>query len=290
MTKETDMASPPGNFSRDRYVREKEEGMPKITVIIPSYNQSHILVFSLESLFTQKNVDFEVIIVDAGSEDYTPALIERYKDKIGRIFFVTRYDISLMINKGIVMASGEYFSVLFPGMEYMNPYALSRISRCLSEGRKPHLLYAPYLPSEKSHLGRKKKKIGRQAVLYPFHREWLKRAFFPSDLCSIWYRTDFVRSIGALHDRYPYGKGFLDLLCRIRKTPGYRAHITHRVVLWGDSLEGGRFRLWRDFFGAWVLIYKYFGFIDFLFFPFRDKPFYFISDFFQKVSALFKET
>jgi len=51
---------------------------PVVSVIIPAYNCARFLPESLESVLRQTFRDFEVIIVDDGSTDNTPAVLESY--------------------------------------------------------------------------------------------------------------------------------------------------------------------------------------------------------------------
>ena len=55
------------------------------SIIIPIYNASTYLVFSLESLLSQPFQDFELILVDDGSTDESPAICDEYARKDGRI-------------------------------------------------------------------------------------------------------------------------------------------------------------------------------------------------------------
>ena len=50
-----------------------------IGVIIPTYNRSEILLSCIRHLERQTWTDFEVIIVDDGSTDFTPRLLEEYQ-------------------------------------------------------------------------------------------------------------------------------------------------------------------------------------------------------------------
>jgi glycosyltransferase involved in cell wall biosynthesis len=52
-----------------------------IGVIIPTYNRSEVLLSCLKHLEQQTWTDFEVIIVDDGSTDSTPQLLEQYQCK-----------------------------------------------------------------------------------------------------------------------------------------------------------------------------------------------------------------
>lgn len=45
--------------------------MPKVSVIIPTYNRAALVVESLESVLSQSFRGFEVIVVDDGSTENT---------------------------------------------------------------------------------------------------------------------------------------------------------------------------------------------------------------------------
>jgi len=55
--------------------------MPTSCVVIPTYNRVDTLLRCLAHLQAQTYKEFEVVIVDDGSTDDTPALVERYKAK-----------------------------------------------------------------------------------------------------------------------------------------------------------------------------------------------------------------
>ena len=54
--------------------------MPTISVILPTYNRAMVLRRAVDSVLAQDFADFEVIVVDDGSEDGTATLIESYRD------------------------------------------------------------------------------------------------------------------------------------------------------------------------------------------------------------------
>ena len=55
--------------------------MPFISVIIPVYNAQEFLPGALESIETQDFADWEVILVDDGSTDGSPALCDSYAQR-----------------------------------------------------------------------------------------------------------------------------------------------------------------------------------------------------------------
>ena len=55
------------------------------SIIIPIYNASTYLAFSLESLLSQPFQDFELILVDDGSTDESASICDAYAAKDDRI-------------------------------------------------------------------------------------------------------------------------------------------------------------------------------------------------------------
>ena len=86
---------------------------PKVSVIIPTYNRAALLPRAVNSVLAQTCQDFEILIVDDGSADDTPAVIAGFADARVRSF---RHDAnrgqSAAINTGLANARGEYITPL----------------------------------------------------------------------------------------------------------------------------------------------------------------------------------
>ncbi|MBC8063221.1 MAG: glycosyltransferase [Chlorobia bacterium] len=87
--------------------------MPKVSIIVPSYNHGVFLPQCIESVLSQTLEDWEFVIVDDGSHDDSPAVIERYKDP--RII-VQRNERNLGTygtqNRCLEVATGDFVAVL----------------------------------------------------------------------------------------------------------------------------------------------------------------------------------
>lgn len=57
------------------------EQTPFFSVIIPTYNRAHIIDFSVKSVLNQTFKNFELIVIDDGSNDNTEEVIKNIKDK-----------------------------------------------------------------------------------------------------------------------------------------------------------------------------------------------------------------
>lgn len=63
--------------------------MPKVSVIIPTYNRSSLVREAIYSVLAQTEPDLEVIVVDDGSTDDTRGIVENLSnDRV--IYFFTR--------------------------------------------------------------------------------------------------------------------------------------------------------------------------------------------------------
>ena len=59
--------------------------MPLLSIIVPVYNVEKYLQRCMDSILSQTFRDFEVILVDDGSTDSSPAICDRYAEQDGRV-------------------------------------------------------------------------------------------------------------------------------------------------------------------------------------------------------------
>lgn len=85
--------------------------MPRVSVIIPTYNRAHYIAETIHSVFEQNFNDYEVIVIDDGSTDNTEEVIKPYLDKITFIRKENGGPASAR-NEGIKIAEGEYIAFL----------------------------------------------------------------------------------------------------------------------------------------------------------------------------------
>jgi glycosyltransferase involved in cell wall biosynthesis len=85
--------------------------MPKVTVIIPTFNRERFIRECVESVLSQTYQDFELIVVDDGSTDGTPDLLQKYDGRLTYIWQENRGP-SAARNRGIQLASGEWICFL----------------------------------------------------------------------------------------------------------------------------------------------------------------------------------
>src|SRR5438034_10365066 len=84
---------------------------PTVSVILPVYNGEQYLRFAIESVLTQTFQDYELIIVDDGSSDSTPAIAQAYGQRV-RYVRQANTGVAGAFNHGLALAAGRYISWL----------------------------------------------------------------------------------------------------------------------------------------------------------------------------------
>lgn len=85
-----------------------------VSVIVPVYNQEKYLRQTLDSICGQTYRNLEIIMVDDGSTDSSPAILAEYAAKDSRIIVLTQKNqyAGVARNYGMQKAQGEYYSLL----------------------------------------------------------------------------------------------------------------------------------------------------------------------------------
>jgi glycosyltransferase involved in cell wall biosynthesis len=86
--------------------------MPLVSVVIPAYNAENTIQETIHSVLNQTFKDWELIIIDDGSQDSTVKIIKEMKSSRIRIFSYDNGGLALSRNRGVHHAQGEYISFL----------------------------------------------------------------------------------------------------------------------------------------------------------------------------------
>ncbi len=86
--------------------------MPIISVIIPVYNGEKTIKNTIESVLKQTFTDFELIIINDGSQDSTLAVIDNIQDSRKKVFSYPNAGVSESRNRGLEQSTGEYIAFL----------------------------------------------------------------------------------------------------------------------------------------------------------------------------------
>ena len=105
-----------------------------ITIITPAYNVIDSITKTYASVMSQKNVEFEYIIVDGMSIDNSIELYDSWSSNPKFKYFVEKdegiYD---AMNKGVKLASGDYIIFLGSGDKFVSDTVLEHVDVCAAK-------------------------------------------------------------------------------------------------------------------------------------------------------------
>lgn len=84
---------------------------PTVSVILPTFDRASCLPEAVDSVLCQKGVNFELIVVDDGSSDETPHVLEVYGNRL-RVLRLERGGVSRARNRGVAASRGSLLAFL----------------------------------------------------------------------------------------------------------------------------------------------------------------------------------
>ena len=88
--------------------------VPKVSILIPTYNYAHCLDEAMESVLSQTFSDYEVIVIDDGSTDNTDEVMQKYASDPRVAYYKNPVNLGLVgnWNKCLSYATGKYIKFL----------------------------------------------------------------------------------------------------------------------------------------------------------------------------------
>jgi len=106
--------------------------VPNVSIIIPAHNEERHIEKCIESLLAQDYQDIEIIVVDNGSKDNTPKIVENYVKSYGEKVRLLRLERNLGIgggrNVGAFNASGDILVLVDADMVFPSDYIRKLVS------------------------------------------------------------------------------------------------------------------------------------------------------------------
>lgn len=208
--------------------------MPKVSVVIPARNVEPYVRPAVRSILRQSVRELECIIVDDGSTDRTPAILEQFAGSDSRVK-VIRTDgggISRALNTGIAAASAPIIARM-DGDDISHPRRLELQLAALDA--YPEITFLGALERSRHNF----------ALLWP---RWPKNTADPNAALTrigfdelargtqlvhptMVYRTESIRRVDGYDEAFPYGEDS-DLCYRAAKAGEQFARLETRLLLY----------------------------------------------------------
>ena len=122
----------------------------RFSVIIPVYNRAKMVTEAIESVLAQGFSDYELIVVDDGSNDGTPKKLEEYRDR-AQIIAQKNSGPGPARNRGADAAKGEYL-IFLDSDDLLMPWALRVYDTIISTMGQPAVIVAQFVYSDQCEL------------------------------------------------------------------------------------------------------------------------------------------
>ena len=118
--------------------------MPKVSVIIPTYNCAQYITGAIESVFNQTYRNFEIIVVDDGSKDNTKEALAPYiREGVIKYIFQKNQGPGAARNEGMKASEGEFLAFL-DADDILLPESLEKRVDLLRKNKGVYLVFSDY--------------------------------------------------------------------------------------------------------------------------------------------------
>jgi len=146
--------------------------LPKVSVLIPTYNYARYLPEAIESVLSQDFPDYELVIVDDCSQDESAEVLRRYDGTDSRVRVrINRTNLGMVDNWNfcLSLARGEYVQFLFGDDKLGDRQTLSKMAGLLDANpRAVMAIAARNIIDESSKIVEVRGELGAAG----FHRGW----------------------------------------------------------------------------------------------------------------------
>lgn len=168
----------------------------KISVIIPSYNESKTLIEILEQVNKQNSKDFnlEVIFVNDGSTDNTHELISSNKQLVDKyIKLENNSGKGAAVREALSVASGQYIIFQDADLEY-NPYEYSKFFNIIKNQSPDLIIGSRFLVSDFTKVMYFWNRVGNRLITLTFNILF-NTTFTDTYSCYLLYRKELVNPL-----------------------------------------------------------------------------------------------
>lgn len=183
-------------FDPERY--NGQSIWPKISIVIPTFNQGNYIEETLRSILLQQYPALQLIVIDGKSTDETVSILKKYEPWID--YWVSEQDRGQThaINKGIEQCTGTIFNWVNSD-DFLEKGALHHIGRLYNEKKWTVLAGAVRNFNDEGPL-----KVIHNHNLNPVDMLIKKYDNMKFHQPGVWLTVEGVKSIGGLNEEYNY--------------------------------------------------------------------------------------
>lgn len=225
---------------------------PKVSVVVPIYRVEKYLRQCVDSILAQTLTDIEIILVDDGSPDACPAMVDEYAARDSRVVAIHQPNggYGKAVNTGIAAARAPYIGII-ESDDWIEPTMYEKLL-CRAEETGADVVkcmfwkYDSTAPAgQQDSLWMSRAQDLSLAPDAPFSpAEWQPIFFYHASLWSNLYHADLLRSVpfiesaGAAYQDFPF---IMEIYARARSMAVLKYPLLHyRMEPGQDSSTLGR--------------------------------------------------
>lgn len=198
---------------------------PRVSVVLPTQNRGGVVGGAMESVLDQTYDDLELLVVDGGSDDETPAVVGEFDDP--RLTYLRKprgEGVSAARNEGLRLADGDLVAFV-DADDRWRPEKLRAQVRAYRAADDPVVVTAGI---EKAH----GEPLTREGVDGDA-RATLRRLDAPTYTSILLARRDAVRAVGGFDESLPCFEDW-DLCMQLAREGSF-AHVPETLVVKGTT-------------------------------------------------------
>jgi glycosyltransferase involved in cell wall biosynthesis len=163
--------------------------LPSISIVTPSYQHGRFLEWTLRSVLLQNYPKLEYVVMDGGSTDETPRILERYRDQFAHLESAADRGQADAVARGFTHTSGEIMAYLNSD-DLLAPGALDFVGRFFLEHPDVDAIYSHRVFIDEAN------RVDSYWIL-PEHRNWMMKRwdYIPQETC-FWRRRIYDQAGG----------------------------------------------------------------------------------------------
>lgn len=189
---------------------------PYLSIIVPIYNTEKYLGKCIDSILNQTYRDYELILVDDGSTDRSPAICDYYAGKDQRIKVIHKKNRGVMCARkaGLMVSCGEYISFV-DSDDWMEPDFYSIFMNCC-QSTQADIIVASGYQEEKFCDGKVQNRKVQIRLRQGTYHKWEIKPMLENDIIqpALWlklFKRELIsKNIGLIDNRVFLGE---DRLC-----------------------------------------------------------------------------
>ncbi|MEW6570513.1 MAG: glycosyltransferase [Nitrospirota bacterium] len=186
--------------------------MPKVSIIIPTFNRAEFLRSAIKSVLNQTFQDFEIIVVDDASKDNTREVVDRFHDsRIKYLYHNNNGGEAHARNTGMMNSNGQYIAFLDDDDEWLPDKLRLQVDLLDRSSVKCGLVYTGYVAIDRIN---EKILLRRFPVKRGEVQEEILVGNFIGAPSTVVLRRECIERVGLFDERITYGLDY-DLWIRI---------------------------------------------------------------------------